>query len=128
MAKIALFDSQGRVINTVMGSLDQFPDGEDITGKPYGVGWVKGSDGSWTPPAQRAPTLSRVEFLKRFTRDERINIRKETNTDDVVGDFKEMLNLAVSVNLADPDVVEGMDYLVQVGLLTQDRRDKILSY
>jgi hypothetical protein len=44
-----------------------------------------------------------------------------------VADFVDMAQAAQEVISDDPLTVQGMDYLVSIGVLTQQRRDEILS-
>lgn len=80
------------------------------------------------PTAAQASThLTKLDFLRRFSRAERIALRAEIEADPVVGDFMMMLDLASSVDLADGDVIEGIAYLEDNGLLEAGRKDAILA-
>jgi hypothetical protein len=71
--------------------------------------------------------VSRVEFLRRFKRAERIALRGAETKDPVIGDFMLMLNLADEVDLSGEDVVEGLAYLEAQNLLPKGRREEILA-
>ena len=67
------------------------------------------------------------EFLNRFTYSERAAYRQAAKTDDLIADFMSLAQAAHEIISDDPMTVQGMDYLVSVGILTQQRRDEILS-
>jgi len=71
--------------------------------------------------------LSRYEFLNLFTQPERLAIRTAGKTDVVIEDFLAMLDNAAGVYLTNPDVVAGINYFVQVEVLTQTRATEILN-
>jgi hypothetical protein len=82
-------------------------------------------DSNTTAFVKTANVYTKLEFLNRFTSQERIGIR--SSTDPVVEDFMELLNAASEVDKTYPDTVAGMTYLVSVGLLTQQRLEEILA-
>jgi hypothetical protein len=45
----------------------------------------------------------------------------------MVADFMSLAQAAQEIISDDPITIQGMDYLVSIGLLTQQRRDEILS-
>ena len=67
------------------------------------------------------------EFLNRFTYSERAAYRQAAKTDDLIADFMSLAQAAQEIISDDPMTVQGMNYLVSVGILTQQRRDEILS-
>jgi len=72
-------------------------------------------------------TWTAYEFLNRFTYAERAAYRTAAKTDDLVADFMGLAQAAQEILSDDPMTVQGMDYLVSIGVLTQQRRDEILS-
>jgi len=72
---------------------------------------------SWTPR----------DFLGRFTRQERINIRAAARQEPLMEDYLDMLRTARRVYADDIDTLSGMDQLVQAGLITEARRAEILA-
>ena len=70
-------------------------------------------------------TCSPYEFLQRFTQAERIAI--ESSTDVYVKDFSTFLKAAHEVDFDDSNTLAGMAYLVSLGLLTEERKNKILT-
>lgn len=79
------------------------------------------------PPAVyvQISVITKLDFLRRFTSEERINIRSSTNA--IVVDFLYLLDLAQDVNLADPDTVAGVNYCESLGLLSVGRALAILT-
>lgn len=71
--------------------------------------------------------ISKLEFLKRFSQAERIDIRSARMASPELDDFMELLNSAQSVDLNDLTLAAGMNTLVQAGLLTSDRKNTIMS-
>ena len=72
-------------------------------------------------------TWTAYQFLNRFTYAERAAYRVAAKTDDIVADFMGLAQAAQEVLSDDPTTIQGMDYLVSIGVLTQQRRDEILS-
>lgn len=66
-----------------------------------------------------------LEFRQLFTLSELVAIK--TSTDPVIGVFVDDLSVAVRVHLDHPRVLEGMNYLVSQGLITESRKQEILS-
>ena len=83
-------------------------DGEHLTPPP---------DPPPAPPDPPAP-ISRLEFLRRIPAAARIAIRQAAATDPVLADALQLLDLAESVRLDDPDTVILVGYLRQQGHLT----------
>lgn len=69
--------------------------------------------------------LTRLEFLRRFTPQQRISIR--ASNDPVIQDGMGLLDLAQEVRTDDPDTVFFIGYLVQQNLITQADADRILG-
>jgi hypothetical protein len=68
-----------------------------------------------------------LEFLNRFTAIERAAIREEAKTDPVTADWLQMASAAQEILNTDAATIQGMDYLVGAGLLTQERADAIMG-
>ena len=92
---------------------------------------INSVDQIWTVRNKTADELRRVwtayEFLNRFTYSERAAYRQAAKTDDLIADFMSLAQAAQEIISDDPMTVQGMNYLVSVGILTQQRRDEILS-
>ena len=88
-------------------------------------------DQIWTVRNKTADELRKVwtayEFLNRFTYAERAAYRQAAKTDDLVADFMSLAQAAQEIISDDLTTIQGMNYLVSVGLLTQQRRDEILG-
>lgn len=69
--------------------------------------------------------LSQLEFLRKFTAEERISVR--SSIDPMVIDFLHLLNLAQNIRLDDPDTIAGINYCESIGLLAEGRAAQILS-
>lgn len=99
------------------------------------AGDLRADDGTWSKPnATPAPggspmyaMLTPMTFYMAFTPAERIKIKK--STDSTVEEFWYTFNLSVQLqkptdpNL--PSVADGLQYLVSVGILTDDRVESI---
>ena len=69
--------------------------------------------------------LSHYEFRKRFTFEEKVAI--QASTDPGIQVLEKDLMAAPIVDITDEELNKGMDYYVLKQLLTQERRDKIMS-
>ena len=69
--------------------------------------------------------VSRLEFLRRFTAQQRISIRAAN--DPVIVDALQLLDLAEDVNLQDPDVGYFVNHCASQGYITQADADRILG-
>ncbi len=71
--------------------------------------------------------LTKLEFLRKFTAQERIAIRAAANTDPIIYDAMELLNLAEFISLSDQDTVNLVGYLAMVSIIAPSRVTEILS-
>lgn len=71
--------------------------------------------------------LSRLEFLHRFTAEERVAIRQASTTDPIIYDFLDLLYQAQEVRADDADTRAGLQYLETKGLLASGRATEILT-
>ena len=67
------------------------------------------------------------EFLLRFTSQERAAYRNAAKTDDNVADFMGLAQAAQEIVNDDPMTILGMNYLVSIGVITEQRKNEILS-
>ncbi len=74
-----------------------------------------------------APRWTSYEFLRRFTTQEREDIRAAAASDGAVADLMMFLQTATEVVSDDTTTQVGMDYLVHLGILTPARRAEIMS-
>lgn len=80
------------------------------------------------PPApEPSNELTKIEYLKRFTQDERIAIRAAGKVNSVVEDYIELMNAAVIVHKDDPNTIAGLNALTQAGILAPGRAAEILA-
>lgn len=66
-------------------------------------------------------------FMRRFTMQERIGIRAAEKTDPIVADLFDLLRTAPMIHSDDADVLMGLGYLTQQGLLAVGRMAVILG-
>ena len=72
-------------------------------------------------------SLSKLDYLRRFTTEERVAVRTVAKTNAVLEDFMVLMDLASEINLDDPDTIAGVHMLEAVGLLAQGRASEILA-
>ena len=82
---------------------------------------------AFDPPPPAPLVLTPLQWLMRFTPAERIAIRAARVTDPVVEDIMDLLDKAQEVHPAEPATVQGVQYLVSVGLLTPARGAEVLA-
>lgn len=78
-----------------------------------------------TPPAKTI--LSKLEFLFRFTTEERVAIRTAAKSNMVLEDFMALLNITEFVDTTYPATVQGVRLFETVGLIAAGRADQILG-
>lgn len=71
--------------------------------------------------------LTHLEFLRRFTSDERVTITAASAQNPALADYMKMLDSAKLINLSDVDVSAGVNVLEQAGIITAGRANEILS-
>ena len=93
----------------------------------FGIGDLYNA-GVFTKSPPKPPVLypiSRLDFLRRFTAQQRISIRE---TDDpIIKDALQMLDLAEQIELDDQDTVFFVNYLVTQNLITEEDSLRILG-
>ena len=82
---------------------------------------------AWTGWDWAAPRWTSYEFLRRFTVDERAAIRTASASDGAVTDMLMFLQTATEVVADDLTTSVGMDYLVHLGIITEARKNELLS-
>jgi hypothetical protein len=78
-------------------------------------------------PYRPPQSWTAYQFLLRFTAEERSAFRASALTDANVADFQQLAQAAQEVVSDDQMTVAGMNYLVSVGLLTEQRKQEILG-
>ena len=84
------------------------------------------------PRFSGAPTISPKiypihDFLLRFTPEERAAARAAAVTDPIVADFQQLSQVVPTIDNTNPETINGMQYLVSVGVLTQARYNEIMG-
>lgn len=75
------------------------------------------------PPVIR--WMSQADFKRRLTASERIAVRAARSLDPVIDDFLDILDSTTNVNLDDPDLINGLAYMVALGLIAPERPAQI---
>lgn len=71
--------------------------------------------------------VTKLEYLRRFTGQERVTIRTAAKSEPVLEDYLAMLELAESINLDDPDTIAAVNMLESVGLIAAGRAAEVLA-
>lgn len=107
--------------------------GEDGTTRvksPVGT-WAECLDFIDNPPVPPAPVrrveFSKLEFLSRFTDEEKVQLKTLEATDPVVGLFWEEYRAAESIRLDDPRTIKSVEHLASMHYITDDRKAEILG-
>jgi hypothetical protein len=83
------------------------------------------------PPVSTPEPVSRiftqVEWLRRFTSTERINIRAAAAVNPVLDDYIRLMDATPEIHADDPDTIGGVQTLEAVGLLATGRAEEILN-
>lgn len=77
--------------------------------------------------ARGVSVLTKLDFLRRFTTQERIAIREAAKTDPIIFDAMDLLNMATYVSLTDQDTINLVGYLAQQGVISSSRVLEILT-
>lgn len=72
-------------------------------------------------------SLTHLEFLRRFTSDERIAITQAGLSNTAIADYINMLDVAKFVNTTDGDVAAGVQALEAAGVIDLGRANEILG-
>ena len=72
-------------------------------------------------------TITKLEYLRRFTVEERVAIRAAAEQNPVLADYLQLMELAQEINLDDPDTVAAVLMLEQVGLIAAGRSAEVLA-
>jgi hypothetical protein len=78
-------------------------------------------------PSQVKPSISKREFLKRFTPTEYAAIKTAANANATLDWYWQQFLLAEFIDMADPDTVGGINLLETAGLLATGRAAEILA-
>ena len=72
-------------------------------------------------------TLTKLEYLRRFTVDERVAIRAAAEQNAVLADYLQLMELAQDINTGDADTIAAVTVLEQAGLISDGRAQEILN-
>lgn len=85
----------------------------------------------WIPEAQQPATanqtLTKLEYLRRFTVEERVAIRAAAEQNPVLADYLQLMELAQEINTGDPDTIAAVTMLEQAGLIAAGRANEVLN-
>jgi hypothetical protein len=79
------------------------------------------------PAPVKSTTISKREFLKKFTPDEYAAIKTAANSNATLDWYWQQFLLAEFIDMADPDTVGGIQLLETAGLLAAGRAAEILA-
>lgn len=72
-------------------------------------------------------TMTKLEYLRRFTDKERIAIRAAAEQNAALADYLQLMELAQDINTGDPDTVAAVTMLEQAGLIALGRANEVLN-
>ena len=94
---------------------------QDVRNDPH---WEPWHDVLATATPYRKP-MRTVDFMRLFTQAERIDIR--SSTDPIIIDFRDLISVTPTVDLDDPDTINGIQYLARGNIIDSERAAEILS-
>ena len=71
--------------------------------------------------------ISVKDFKSRFSGSEMRAINQKSEVDDEVYRYNMLVDSVSNVDLADLDTISGVQYLVSIGILTEERSKEILK-
>lgn len=80
-----------------------------------------------TAPQAGPSTMTKLEYLRRFTTEERVAIRAAATQNPVLADYLALMELAQEINTGDADTVAAVTMLEQAGLLAAGRANEVLN-
>jgi len=80
-----------------------------------------------TPVEPAGRRMSKLDYLRLFTIEERVAIRTAGKTEPLLEDYLHLLNLADEVNTGDQEVKNALALLESVGLLAPGRGLEVLN-
>ena len=73
-----------------------------------------------------ATKLTKLQFRKLFTTIEKVALYTKAETDPILKMFLDDVQAAEFIDLTDSSTIEGVQYLVQAEVITQERYDEIM--
>lgn len=117
----------GVVVNTVIASANDASTVAIPDGVPVGIGWLY-SNGAFSAPPE-PPAKKKIytvaQFIEALTRPEALNFLATMKTDPLLEMWYELAKARGGVDFNDADTYDNAPYLVQAGVLTQERLDEI---
>jgi hypothetical protein len=71
--------------------------------------------------------LTKLEYLRRFTMEERIAVRQAAESSPMLADYLAMMELAEEIDTGDADTIGAVNMLEQVGLIAAGRANEVLN-
>lgn len=71
--------------------------------------------------------LTKLEYLRRFTTEERVTIREASKANPVLEDYLAMMELAEEIDTGDADTIAAVNMLERVGLIGAGRANEVLN-
>lgn len=83
----------------------------------------------WEVKEQEAPIAewSSLDFLLRFTLDERAEMTLKSKDNYLISDFRILCASAGKIRANHPITIQGMNFLKSIGIITQERINQILD-
>lgn len=78
-------------------------------------------------PTIQSRVLSKLEYLRRFTSEERVTIRAAAKQSPMLEDYLAMMELAEEINTGDADTIAAVQMLEQAGLIGEGRANEVLN-
>jgi len=113
-----ILNDNGNVINTILAS-------EEFVEANYPGHYVL--VGPEPTPPEPPPVITKVAMITRFTDEEFVGVLTAAKTDVEVEGWYARFSAAVTINLADPRTVSGVNLLFLKNLLTEARTTAILT-
>ncbi len=127
----ALYETEtGRLLSSGSSITSTIPDGLSVKTFPTRptLGWNESTlDFDVLPPVEKV-TLTPLEFMQRFTVQERIAIRSASRTDHVVEDFLALINTASFIEGSHPLLEQGLGYMAANGYISQERAVEVGAF
>lgn len=87
---------------------------------------TENTDGSIDAPILYM-SWTQTQWKRRFTQEERVNIREAAKNNSTLADYMDLMNGAEEIRNNDPDVIQALALLEQVGLIAAGRAQEILN-
>ena len=92
-----------------------------------GVKWFSRDEYPHPPPLPPSEVMSHLEFLRKFTLEERTQLRNAAKTDPVLDDSLFLFQSAKEIDLYDDDTQKFFQYMIAEGLLSEERLEQIMN-